>query len=851
MRLQNLPQTKFLPLLLVLLLSPYARTEDSPPNLASPLANTIRTLVKNLNHPQIAKRQEAANQLAKIGQPAVDALCVALQEKNENTRLYAAYALYKMGKKALKAKNALIQALQDENIGVRCYAIYALSNLGLQAQNATPHLISLLRHKNWKVRCYAAYALGRITTAEDTQAVNALIFALNDSQPRVRIWAIDSLENLNAENAVKALINIFPKQNWTVQKYILQTIGNMQTPTGLPLILKVLYKKQPKLTETANLAIQQIGKKAIPYLLSLLKKKDRKLQVIAIKNLGKIAKGDENVAFAILDKLNSKNWKVRSAALEALGKLNYQPAIPKIIEKLSDNWFVRDSAARALLEIGQPAIEEIIANLNHPNPLIQDGCQKILERMGPKVLPKLIQYSQKTKARTYVKPKIVSKLISKFGRKAAPFLEKICFHSKQPKEIAFSLWHLGKLQYTSPSLLKFALTSLQHPKLSIRQSCLIYLLYLWEKIPLNTKANVKKTFAKLTQAELAMILPHLEPNTFPALMECYETENLPKAIFIIEKLANKKTNRLPILKYLLTKIDSPQEKIANNAQICLLYLSPSLSPYQKYQVKQTFLALPPPKVLNLIQHPLGKTHRNFLFSTLLQKTLWLNMQLQRTSPPPSPKKKKLYSHQFTEALKIFLQYYPNATRPEKKQISLIFSNLPALKIKSILLQLPTSKQQYFFQLLTEKKIQILFANLSQQELRQLILQNSDSQLQHLLQKLSPNQLLQFSKPLLEIRKKQNKKLQKTLIQPILLSLINSNKIAQLNSLLYQIAAKDLFSLESIRYLIKYVNHPQTSLAYAVRTILNTLQENIQDPNLQAKVKITLKKYPPPEEDEEE
>ena len=90
----------------------------------------------------------------------VDKLIKDLKDEHWEIRFYAAEALIKIGKPAVKP---LIEALKDKNRFVHSYAANALGKIG--DNGAVPALIKTLKDENWYVRSSAAAALGEIISS--------------------------------------------------------------------------------------------------------------------------------------------------------------------------------------------------------------------------------------------------------------------------------------------------------------------------------------------------------------------------------------------------------------------------------------------------------------------------------------------------------------------------------------------------------------------------------------------------------------------------------------------------------------------------------------------------------------
>lgn len=142
---------------------------------------------------------------ASDGEP--DALCAALSDESETVRLNAAYALGRVGARAVEP---LIDAFRDETEGrleanlaasmtnpSHLYSGYALSAVGGPAVEA---LVDELGSDAWSVRAAAANILGDIGVAAEGSAP-ALAALLDDDEAWVRRNAVEALGHLGQASA--------------------------------------------------------------------------------------------------------------------------------------------------------------------------------------------------------------------------------------------------------------------------------------------------------------------------------------------------------------------------------------------------------------------------------------------------------------------------------------------------------------------------------------------------------------------------------------------------------------------------------------------------------------------------
>ena len=104
----------------------------------------------------------SAKALAKIGKPAVPALCNLLGERHHTNRRDFIWTIGAIGEKAEAAVPYLIHSLEDEDWVVRQTTAEVLGLIGPRARHAIPALVNTLRDENEYVRNFAAGALKKI-----------------------------------------------------------------------------------------------------------------------------------------------------------------------------------------------------------------------------------------------------------------------------------------------------------------------------------------------------------------------------------------------------------------------------------------------------------------------------------------------------------------------------------------------------------------------------------------------------------------------------------------------------------------------------------------------------------------
>ncbi|WXG39961.1 MAG: HEAT repeat domain-containing protein [Candidatus Freyarchaeum deiterrae] len=176
----------------------YIITEKATEALAKIGEPAVEFLVLALKDDYWLVRQGAANALGNIrDKRAVEPLIQALKDKDMLVLRGAIEALGKIGDE--RAVQVLIHSLNDERFDIREEAVLALRNIG---KPALDYLIQALKNENWFIRWGAARALGYI---KDERAVKPLNEALKDEKWEIRMAAAISLEKIINERAEERL----------------------------------------------------------------------------------------------------------------------------------------------------------------------------------------------------------------------------------------------------------------------------------------------------------------------------------------------------------------------------------------------------------------------------------------------------------------------------------------------------------------------------------------------------------------------------------------------------------------------------------------------------------------------
>jgi len=260
------------------------------------------------------EKRQAADQLSRMGEPAVEPLLTLLKDKDSNVRGYAAGALG--GTKSERAVSPLIALLHDEDQYVRRTAAGSLGNIG--SVLAVPPLADALQDRQRGIAIPAAIALGQIKHPDvvpllirvlqdpGTNAMGAAAGALAALGSKEAIGPLvqcleempncpydvvgGALWKLNSDRAVDAWIAGLKKGSfWYPRTVCAAALGKYKLEKGLPALEEALKDESKEVRRAAVLAIMEFrSEKTIPALREALMDKDFEVRIYAEEALKKI-----------------------------------------------------------------------------------------------------------------------------------------------------------------------------------------------------------------------------------------------------------------------------------------------------------------------------------------------------------------------------------------------------------------------------------------------------------------------------------------------------------------------------------------------------------------------------------
>jgi HEAT repeat protein len=244
----------------------------------------VRGLVHALDHKDPAIQYQAVEALGELGDPAaVEPLAQALRgDEYSGVRWKAAEALAKIGPPAM---NALIDALDDPDDDVRWKAAIALGEIG--DPRAVAPLIRTLSDQDRFVQSRAAQALAMI----GPPAVDPLIHVLGAGNAEICWGVVMALDKIGDPRAVRALVKASGDPDGELYAEVITVIDNMGDD-GLLELERLLKSGERDVRQKVVRVLGELGREeAIVPLLRMLENTDEETRPLIWEALRKLGAG--------------------------------------------------------------------------------------------------------------------------------------------------------------------------------------------------------------------------------------------------------------------------------------------------------------------------------------------------------------------------------------------------------------------------------------------------------------------------------------------------------------------------------------------------------------------------------
>jgi HEAT repeat protein len=367
--------------------------------------NLVGALIRSLKDEDSRVRAASAKRLEQLGPAAsraVPALIDALGDKDEEVRVWAAFALSEIGSDAVPP---LIKLLGHKESLMRARAMSALRLMGGLAKPAIPVLLRIAENDDdVAVRCDAVDLLCH--TGDESVISPVCRLLESDKERLIRVCAAEAVGQFGAKAkaAIPSLIDVMKKE-WKDKEYpslpstAAETLAWIGADAALPLVnvmgdadcpLLVRENASGALWRMAGVIGADAPKGAIPTLRSLLlTDKDKVIRVRAADILGRMGFAAKEAATSLRSALADEDELVRvRSALALYQVIGRNPnTVPTIVVGLKSNDpDIRRRSADALAELrseAKAAVSVLIESLTDKKASVRESSVKALRNIGP------------------------------------------------------------------------------------------------------------------------------------------------------------------------------------------------------------------------------------------------------------------------------------------------------------------------------------------------------------------------------------------------------------------------------------------------------------------------------------
>jgi HEAT repeat protein len=384
----------------IMSLSSLANDKDRVAKIIDPIAARLQ------DDPYALVRDRAADALARPNdEKAVAALVQAIVSENREARFHAHEAIISC--KAVSALPQLARYVHHPNRDVREKIIRIFGEIG--GGDQVPYVMDALNDSDPVVRLAAVQALRKLQGEGMVESIEA---KCNDADPNVRAESARALGNIGDRKAVPKLEELLHDDNGFVRSAAAESLGQLGDRTATVALIQVLTGEKPHRSagsEQDGLVISaQSG--ALPEI-ARLKAVEEKIN--ATKALGDIR--DPVAVDALIEHgLKAEDPGLRAESAVSLGKIA-EPRAVKPLEATVRPYYdtvpedsqgftistgpidenmrlrkekesrVRASVAWALGQIADPSAQEILRRaMNDENSLVRDAAAEALAKIAEK-----------------------------------------------------------------------------------------------------------------------------------------------------------------------------------------------------------------------------------------------------------------------------------------------------------------------------------------------------------------------------------------------------------------------------------------------------------------------------------
>lgn len=380
---------------------------------------STQDLLYNLKGPDAKARAKAAKELGDRGEkPALEALVVATGDPDQNVEMAAVKAVAQVeGTGSVSAKS---QAVKNSSGPAEKEAIYLLvaSYVPVSKQGPLRGFFTSIGNFFNPPQPVTIDSWVKV----DPQAIDALIFVLDDQKSENRIQAAASLGILRAEKALPRVIFYLKSPDTQMVRTCIQSIWQIGNPeAGASLVPLLKSSDKQVVMDSARVLGVFRYKSAIPQLTEFLdySTKDAYKEV-GLQALSRM--GDPSTEATMRKYLDSKDKYLRQYAIEGLGRMgakNYVETFQRDFQR-ENSLQLKLALSFSLYLLGQKAfIDTPLREVD--NRLYKDQVQGYFMELGAKAVPDIAAYMKNADSSFRIR---IIRLLQTMQQPAAiPYLE--------------------------------------------------------------------------------------------------------------------------------------------------------------------------------------------------------------------------------------------------------------------------------------------------------------------------------------------------------------------------------------------------------------------------------------------
>jgi HEAT repeat protein len=303
------------------------------------------------------------------------------------------------------AVEPLLNLLEDEDFKNKDIIVSSLGKIG--DARAVPPLIQRIRHKAAASRPQELAALRNIGFPSVSPLLDLLENKTTDTKDAVAV--ISLLEKIGGDESTEGLLRLLSSAHAGLIPCLSEVMGRLAHTKAVPSLVSALKAgpgetwaahivstlrrlgwKPADIDEEAALAVAErnwtrlaeIGEPAADLILPLLQRGRASEIIRAVTVLGNI--GGEQSIEQVAALLDDRRPDIVTAAARTLGKIGSSLAVDPLIQLLAEagSSDILADAEKALLEIGEPAVDSLVGQLNSGDPEERKTAVRLLGEIG-------------------------------------------------------------------------------------------------------------------------------------------------------------------------------------------------------------------------------------------------------------------------------------------------------------------------------------------------------------------------------------------------------------------------------------------------------------------------------------